>query len=48
MTIVDGSGEDVPGHRPIDATDLEISYNMLGKDLVMRVNKAGDGVPRVA
>jgi hypothetical protein len=47
MQTVDGSGEDVPGHRPIEDTDLEISYNMSGKDLVLRVNKAGIMVFRV-
>jgi hypothetical protein len=40
-TIVDGSGEPTPGRRPLDGTDLEIAYNLLGDDLVLRVNKAG-------
>ena len=40
-TILDGSGEKIPGHRPLDGTDLEIAYNLLGDDLVLRVNKAG-------
>jgi hypothetical protein len=40
-TIVDGSGEYIPGHRLLAGTDLEIAYNLLGDDLVMRVNKAG-------
>jgi hypothetical protein len=40
-TIVDGSGEKIPGHRLLDGTDLEIAYNLLGDDLVLRVNKAG-------
>jgi hypothetical protein len=40
-TILDGSGEQVPGRRPLDGTDLEIAYNLLGDDLVVRVNKAG-------
>jgi hypothetical protein len=47
MSILDGEGEYVPGHRPIDNTDLEISYNMMGPDLVLRVNKAGVLVLRV-
>jgi hypothetical protein len=47
MPIVDGSGEAVPGHRPIDETDLEISYNLRGEDLILRVNKAGVLVFRV-
>ena len=40
-TILDGSGEEVPGHRLLSGTDLEIAYNLLGDDLVLRVNKAG-------
>src|SRR5262245_14006608 len=40
-TILDGSGEPTPGRRPLDGTDLEIAYNLLGDDLVLRVNKAG-------
>ena len=40
-TIIDGSGEHIPGRRPIDGTDLEIAYSLLGDDLVLRVNKAG-------
>jgi hypothetical protein len=39
--ILDGSGEQVPGRRPLDGTDLEIAYSLLGDDLVLRVNKAG-------
>jgi hypothetical protein len=40
-TILDGSGEHIPGRRPLDGTDLEIVYALLGDDLVLRVNKAG-------
>ena len=40
-TILDGSGEQVPGHRLLEGTDLEIAYQLLGDDLVLRVNKAG-------
>lgn len=40
-TILDGSGEPIPGLRPLDGTDLEIAYNLLGDDLMLRVNKAG-------
>ena len=40
-TILDGSGEKIPGHRLLDGTDLEIAYKLLGDDLVLRVNKAG-------
>ena len=39
--ILDGSGEQVPGRRPLDGTDLEVAYSLLGDDLVLRVNKAG-------
>jgi len=40
-TILDGSGEQTPGRRPLEGTDLEIAYTLLGDDLVLRVNKAG-------
>jgi hypothetical protein len=40
-TILDGSGEQTSGCRLLDGTDLEIAYNLLGDDLVLRVNKAG-------
>jgi hypothetical protein len=40
-TIIDGSGEELPGRRILSGTDLEIAYNLLGDDLVLRVNKAG-------
>jgi len=40
-TILDGSGEQIPGRRLLDGTDLVIAYNLLGEDLVLRVNKAG-------
>ena len=40
-TILGGSGEKIPGHRLLEGTDLEIAYNLLGDDLVLRVNKAG-------
>ena len=39
--VLDGSGEQTPGRRLLDGTDLEIAYNLLGDDLVLRVNKAG-------
>jgi hypothetical protein len=39
-TILDGSGEQTPGRRVLDGTDLEIAYNLLGDDLLVRVNKA--------
>jgi hypothetical protein len=31
-TILDGSGEQTPGRRLLDGTDLEIAYNLLGGD----------------
>ena len=40
-TILDGSGEQTPGRRLLEGTDLEIAYCLLGDDLVLRVNKAG-------
>jgi hypothetical protein len=40
-TILDGSGEQTPGRRLLDGTDLEIAYSLSADDLVLRVNKAG-------
>ena len=40
-TVLDGTGEPIPGRHPRDGTDLEIAYTLLGDDLVLRVNKAG-------
>jgi hypothetical protein len=40
-TVLDGTGEQTPGRRLLDGTDLEIAYNLLGDDLVLRVNKSG-------
>ena len=40
-TILDGSGEQLPGRRTLDGTDLEIAYALLGDDLALRVNKTG-------
>jgi hypothetical protein len=40
-TIFDGSGEQIPGRRLLEDTDLEIAYALLGDDLVLRVNKSG-------
>jgi hypothetical protein len=44
---LNGVGEMVPGHRVLEGTDLEIAYNLQGKDLVLRVNKGGVLVFRV-
>ena len=40
-TILDGSGEPIPGHHVLAGTDLQIAYTLLDDDLVLRVNKAG-------
>lgn len=40
-TVLDGRGEQIPGRRTLEGTDLEIAYSLLGEDLVLRVNKAG-------
>jgi hypothetical protein len=45
--LIDGTGEDIPGHRILEGTDLEIAYNLTGDDLVLRVNKNGAQVLRV-
>lgn len=45
--IVNGDGEDIPGHRILDGTDLEIAYNLRADDLIIRVNKAGVQIFRV-
>ena len=43
-TILDGSGEQTPGRRLLDGTDLEIAYNLLGDDLVLRVQSWRSGL----
>jgi hypothetical protein len=40
-TVLDGTGESMPGRHPLDGTDLEIAYTLLGDDLALRVNKGG-------
>jgi hypothetical protein len=40
-TVLDGIGEQIPGRRPLDGTELEIAYTLLGDDLFLRVNKGG-------
>jgi hypothetical protein len=40
-TILDGSGEPIPGHHILAGSDLEIAYMLLDDDLVLRVTKAG-------
>jgi hypothetical protein len=45
--VLDGTGEEIPGHRVLDGTDLEIAYNLSGDDLVLRVNKGPCQVLRV-
>ena len=39
-TTLDGSGEQTPGRRVLEGTDLEIAYTLLDDDLVLRVSKA--------
>jgi hypothetical protein len=46
-TILDGTGEDIPGHRILEGSDLEIAYNRSGDNLVLRVNKGPVQVFRV-
>jgi hypothetical protein len=45
--VVNGAGEDIPGHRAIAGTDLEIAYNFAGNDLVLRVNKGPCQILRI-
>jgi hypothetical protein len=54
--ILDGTGEEIPGHCVLEGTDLEIAYNLMGDGLVIRVNKGPwqifrvtlrDAVPRM-
>jgi len=37
--IVDGEDEDIPGHRHLDGTHIELGYDVVGDDLMLRVNK---------
>jgi hypothetical protein len=46
-TILNGRGEEIPGHRVLEGTDLEIAYNLVGDGLVIRVNKGPWQVFRV-
>jgi hypothetical protein len=46
-TILDGTGEDIPGHRILEGTDLEIAYNLSGDNLILRVNKGPVQIFRV-
>jgi hypothetical protein len=54
--ILDGMGEDVPAHRLLEGTDLQIAYKLSGDSPVIRVNKGPwqvfrvtlkDAVPRI-
>jgi hypothetical protein len=45
--IVNGDGKELPGHRILHRTDLEIAYNLRGDNLVLRVNKSGVQIFRV-
>lgn len=46
-TVLDGTGEHVPGHRVLEGTDLEIAYNISGDNLVVRINKGPVQIFRV-
>ena len=46
-TILDGTGEEPPGRRILENSDLEIAYNRSGDNLVLRVNKGPVQVFRV-
>ena len=39
--MLDGAGEEIPGHRVLDGTDLEIAYGLQGNNLTLWVNKNG-------
>ena len=45
--FLDGFGEDPPGRRILEGTDLEIAYRLEGDDLVLQVNKGPVQVFRV-
>jgi hypothetical protein len=45
-TIIDGTGEELPGRRILNGTDLEIAYNLLGDDLVLRVDLSPENSSR--
>lgn len=45
--FLDGFGEDPPGRRVLEGTDLEIAYRLEGDDLVLQVNKGPVQVFRV-
>jgi hypothetical protein len=46
-TVLDGTGEHVPGHRVLEGTDLEIAYNISGDNRVVRINKGPVQIFRV-
>jgi hypothetical protein len=46
-TILDGSNKEPPGRRVLEGSDLEIAYNRIGDNLVLRVNKGPVQVFRV-
>jgi hypothetical protein len=41
VEVLDGAGEEMPGHRFLEGTDLDIAHNLQGDNLVLRVNKGG-------
>ena len=47
VVFLDGFGENPPGRRILEGTDLEIAYRLEGGDLVLQVNKGPVQVFRV-
>jgi hypothetical protein len=47
VVYLDGFGENPPGRRILEGTDLEIAYRLEGDDLVVQVNKGPVQVCRV-
>ena len=41
VQALDGAGEEMPCHRCLEGTDLDIAHNLQGDNLVLRVNKGG-------
>jgi hypothetical protein len=39
--VLDGAGEEMPGHRFLEGTDLDIAHNLQGDNLMLQVNKGG-------
>src|SRR5712671_4752702 len=41
VQVLDATDEEMPGHRFLQGTDLDIAHNLQGDNLVLRVNKGG-------